>query len=74
MKTITHPRRAMRPHPEVDPLPDDKCAWCGKKPGVGRGKVFTRGFDMGKTVVVCADCLGPPAIDAQLSELTDGQE
>lgn len=57
----------MRPHPEADSMPK-ACAWCQKN--IPRGVVFTRGKNLGKDAVVCADCLTPPASGRYPSEIT----
>jgi hypothetical protein len=67
MKTINFPRRAMRPPPGKDDLPE-KCAWCGNP--VGRGVVFALGKDLGKVAIVCGDCLTPPKPGERPAELT----
>lgn len=66
MKTLTHPRRAMRPPPEMDDMVAE-CSWCKAK--IGRRVVFTQGFDMGKRAIVCPTCLEPPGVLERLAEL-----
>lgn len=65
MKTLTFPRRAMRP-PPPDELPRE-CKWCGRP--IGRGEVFTVGHDLGKFVAVCGACLPPPPIGSRQLEI-----
>lgn len=67
MKTLVNPRRAMRPHPAADHLPE-RCAWCSK--AIPRGVVFTRGTNLGKDAIVCPDCVTPPAIGTYPNEIT----
>lgn len=67
MKTITLPRRVMRPHPGADSMVK-ACAWCNRP--IGRGEVFTRGKDMGKDAIVCGECLTPPALGESPDELS----
>lgn len=67
MKTLVYPRRAMRPHPDLDSLPSSDCKWCGKE--IGRGEIFPACKDLGHDAIVCATCLTPPAINEFPSEL-----
>lgn len=67
MKTLTNPRRAMRPPPETDEFPGG-CSWCGKP--VRRGVVATAGYDLGKRVLVCPKCVAPPAFGDRPQEIT----
>jgi len=69
VKTLNHPRRAVRPHDALNDL-DDRCAWCNRR--LPHGALCSRGKDpvKGRTVYVCDKCLTPPAMGHYPVELT----